>query len=977
MSCHPGCLRRAYGISARWRMVALRTEGEDTVGVLESRPGASATRPGVMIGRDDELRRGAELARDAAAGQGRLLLIQGEPGIGKTLLLRSILDEAAGLLPHVVTGAADEFDQRLPFATLHSCLQPWGHLGGQAAKVLELIRDGSAEYPVIEATLTLVEEWCVASPVAMAVEDLHWADPASILLLRRLGKVAGQLPLLLAATVRGGSGRRDVETLADSWGHDAASIQLGPLPDLAVHELVHRLAGGNPGPALWEIVAGAAGNPLYISELLTGLARGDSLRAEGDMVDIETGEAELALPPTLGEAITGRLAVLSTETRHLLQVAALMGGTFSLAEVAAVMECPATQLLGQIREASGAGVIVSQADMMAFRHPLVRAILDDDVPSSARQALHLQIARALSFGTSPERAAGHLLTAGSAAGPLLPWLASVADDLAARAPSLASALLTQVLTTPAAPAGEEVTGRLRSALAAALLRNGRPEDAEQVAQSALVMTRDPRIRAALRWTLVSAYAGRGATDRAVEEIGVALATGELTLAEQARFSGLQARCYVTLSQAHEARAAWEESIAAARTSGDTEALAFATAAAAGTRAWDGWIEDALAYSDVSVTATESLGSRAGAQLAPHVNRGICLAELDRDAQADQAYEDALRMAERGIGTDYLAWGYQCLARQRFWQGRWDEALTQIQAGLDLGDPVDMGRHLRGLSVLVAVHRGDRKTAASQLAFLSGPAPATSPGRQSAHTPTWARALAAQADGDILAATAILRPVWDEDIERDQLRYLRHYLVPDLVALQLAVGDEAAARRTADSIRNYASRRTAPALRRSVQQAAALAAGDAAKLLAVADEYQQARRPLFAAQARERAAVLLAAGGQARQAEDALRQAVGTYESLDAGWDLARADSMLRTLGVRRGKKGPRRRPRSGWEAMTETERIVAGLVAEGLSNPQIGARMYLSRRTVQYHVSSILTKLDIVSRVELAALVVRRGGMAG
>src|SRR6516162_6718942 len=258
--------------------------GEETVGVPESGPTASAIRPAAMIGRDDERRRGTELARDVAAGHGRLLLIQGEAGIGKTLLMRTILDKAAGLIPHIVTGAADEFDQRLPFATLHSCLQPWGHLSGQAAKVQELIRDGSAEYPVIEAFLALVEEWCVASPVAVAVEDLHWADPASILLLRRLGKVAGQLPLLLAATVRDGSGRRDVERLADSWRHDVAFIKLGSLPDVAVHQLVQGLAGGHPGPALWEVVTGAAGNPLYISELLTGLARDNSLRAEGDLI---------------------------------------------------------------------------------------------------------------------------------------------------------------------------------------------------------------------------------------------------------------------------------------------------------------------------------------------------------------------------------------------------------------------------------------------------------------------------------------------------------------------------------------------------------------------------------------------------------------------------------------------------------------------------------------------------------------------
>jgi len=180
------------------------------MGVPGSGHPPAAIQPGVMIGRDDELRRGTGLARDAAAGRGRLLLIRGEPGIGKTLLLRTILEEAADLIPHVVTGAADEFDQRLPFATLHSCLRPLEQLNSQAAKVLELIRDGSAEYPVIEATLTLVEEWCVAGPVAVAVEDLHWADPASILLLRRLGKVARQLPLLLAVTVRRGSGRRDV-----------------------------------------------------------------------------------------------------------------------------------------------------------------------------------------------------------------------------------------------------------------------------------------------------------------------------------------------------------------------------------------------------------------------------------------------------------------------------------------------------------------------------------------------------------------------------------------------------------------------------------------------------------------------------------------------------------------------------------------------------------------------------------------------
>jgi DNA-binding CsgD family transcriptional regulator len=933
-----------------------------------------AVRPAALVGRDDELIRARELALDAAPGRGRLLLIQGEPGIGKTVLLRAILDTAADIIPDIVTGAADEFDQRLPFATVHSCLQPWEDRSGQAGKVLELIRDGGAANPVIDAVLMLVEERCLASPVAVAVEDLQWADPASIVLLHRLGKAAPRLPLLLVATVRGGSGRRDVQALADSWRSQGAEcMRLGPLPDLAVDQFVRHLVGGDPGPALRGIIAAAAGNPLYIRELISGLARGNGLRAVGDVIDMEPADAGPVLPATLRQAIIQRLSALSPGTRRMLEVAALIGHTFSVADLASVMGGPAVQLLRQVREAVQAGVIVSLPENLAFQHPLVRAVLEDDVLPSARHALHLQIARTLASRACPEQAVGHLLAAGPAAGPLLPWLASVADDIAARAPALAADLLAEVLDTLAVPAGE-VTDKLRSALAAALLRGRRLEEAGQVARSALAAAHDPRISAALRSTLASAYAGLGATDSAAEELDAALATGQLTLVEQARLHDLRAQCFIVGGLPGQARAAWQASAQAGRASGDTEGRAYGMAAASAARAWDGWIDEALTFADASVTATGSLGPRGGAQLTSYWLRGVCLAELDRDAEADQAFEDAFRMAGRGIGTDHLTWGYSCTARLRLWQGRWDEALTQVQAGPDLADRAGMGRDLRGVAALIAVHRGDRKMAASLLDYLRTPESQACRGQQPTYTPTLALARAAQADGDIEGAAAILGQAWDEDTEKDQIRYLRHYLVPDLVTLHLAASNQAAARRAAECISEYASQRTAPALRRSARHACALAEGNAAQLLAVAEEYEQAGRVLFAAQAREQAGSLLAAAGQAGQAHAALLQAVAGYESLRAGWDLARANSVLRTLGVRRGKTGPRRRPRSGWDAMTDTERRVADMVAEGLSNPQIGARMYVSRRTVQYHVSSILTKLDMVSRVELAALVARRGG---
>jgi predicted ATPase len=94
----------------------------------------------------------------------------------------------------------------LPFATVATCLEPLAAGDRRVAEVLALIRGAAAEYPVIESVLALVEGWCAAGPVAVAVDDLHWADSASILLLHRLGRVAGQLPLLLVAARRSGAG---------------------------------------------------------------------------------------------------------------------------------------------------------------------------------------------------------------------------------------------------------------------------------------------------------------------------------------------------------------------------------------------------------------------------------------------------------------------------------------------------------------------------------------------------------------------------------------------------------------------------------------------------------------------------------------------------------------------------------------------------------------------------------------------------
>ena len=133
------------------------------------------------------------------------------------------------------------------------------------------------------------------------------------------------------------------------------------------------------------------------------------------------------------------------------------------------------------------------------------------------------------------------------------------------------------------------------------------------------------------------------------------------------------------------------------------------------------------------------------------------------------------------------------------------------------------------------------------------------------------------------------------------------------------------------------------------------------------------RPLQLALALESAACALVRAGRDGEARALGAEALGLYRQSAAAGDVDRARARLRAAGLRIGARGSRARPQSGWESLTEAELGVARLVAEGRSNPEIAARLYVTRRTVRAHVSSALRKLHLSSRVELAAEAIRRG----
>jgi len=325
-----------------------------------------------------------------------------------------------------------------------------------------------------------------------------------------------------------------------------------------------------------------------------------------------------------------------------------------------------------------------------------------------------------------------------------------------------------------------------------------------------------------------------------------------------------------------------------------------------------------------------------------------------------------------VGTFFLCLHHLSVARACFLTGRWDDALSEISAAREAPDHLGASVHLDGLAALIAVHRQDRDELARLRAALDRPL-ASGTIRHTIDDRSWGRSLALLADGDREAAFCVLLQAWQECVTGNR-EYCGHYLLSDLAALAVPQGEAAVARQAVADLDRYLAGRDAPALRRSARFAAGILDGDPDALLDVAAAYAAAGRPLLESQAREHAADLLAAAGRAGEARTQLNAAQDGFARLNAVWDAARADGRLRAHGIRRGAYGPRRRPKSGWAALTETEQKVAGLLAESLSNPDIAARMFTSRRTVQYHVSNILAKLGLSSRVELAALVARRAG---
>jgi DNA-binding CsgD family transcriptional regulator/tetratricopeptide (TPR) repeat protein len=926
-----------------------------------------------FVGRSAELAQLEALVTALGSGVGGVVLVEGEQGIGKSALLRAGLSGAAAVSGcQVLWGVADELGQRFPLRLLADCL------GGAGDSGLGLASPGAAHGvgvlagdPVlgaVEGILAEVDRRCAQSPVILVAEDLHWADEASVLVWHRLSRAVGQLPLLLAASCRPGTGREDLGRLRRGLAARGANLmELGPLADAEVNDLVGHLAGGRPGQQLAGLVSRAGGNPLYVRELADGLVRDHRVAVHQGVAELSESSAlvRVRVPDSLAAAIGERLGWLPDDAAAVLRWAAVLGQEFSVTDLQVVTGRTAGELMGVIEQASAAGVVAEASPRLRFRHGLIRQVLYEGMPLALRAALHLQAARALAeAGAAPERVAAQLaVVPGPADDWVVGWLAGAARVLVYRAPQVAADLLHGVVGQ--LPDSDPRRDELEASLVTVAFLLLRHDEVEQTGRRLMARAGDADRAAEMAWLVGYTFMRDGRAAEAATVVGEGLARPGISEIQSVRLAALRAMVLTVLGELDEAARVAHQARADAARAGDRIAAGYALHALSSVSFASGNNAARLDYVTQGLAEIGDDPEAVDLRLLLLCNRAFELMELGyrRQDEALESLRRAQRLAEQ-TGTPRLGMIRNGLGQFFLEIGQWDDAIAELEPALRLPSPTYYGISLHGTFALIAVHRDDRVTLRRNLEAIQDQALLNVSFWSNANNLLLARALAAEQDGRPGDGAVILAQCLRQDVaEQMPSRFL---LLPTLVRLALA-GPDADTAAAATAAAELDARRVPP--RPGAAQAAdhcrGLLTGDAAPVLAVAKFYEDWGRPLDQAVALEDAATLAAAAGDRAAARLALASALRLYLALGAQWDISRARVRLRRYGVRRGPSSYKPHPDTGWEALTPTEVKVAHLVATGASNPDVAAALFLSRNTVQTHVSHILAKLGARSRAEI------------
>lgn len=920
-----------------------------------------------LVGRETEL---ADLHRalEGSGGRPTAVLVTGEPGIGKSMLLRAALDGARTGGWHVLTAAADPLERQIPYTALARVLVPVTQDRNKdvASAAEELVAtlevrsaglrpDVDSSFGRVCGQLTslariLLERRCVA----LAVDDIDALDDDTLavlaIIIRRLE--SGRFALLGTSRAAGTAGSPGFRTLLERLKADSAfhRIELGPLSPETVAGVIAPLLDAPPDRVLLhQIHSRADGNPFFAVELAT------SLRSSG-RVKIGGGRARLAGPPhTLrldpGDALVQRFTPLEQEARGVLEAIAVLGRvtTAQLDLLAAVTGLGTAAVADAFDAIVAAQILTSTANGYEFTHGLIRDAVYDRIGPAHRLRLHRAIAQRM----AEERAAGrpgdvlalarHVAIA-SEAGDMaaVAILAEAGDQLRSAAPGSAAGFYSRAVEL--APRHAAVRASLLARHSRALSLASRPAEAVDVGRAALDLLGSGGERTRTATTVISGLLELGRLGDAL-----AIANGEIGLGDES-----------PVISAHRAMILWH-------LRRFDEALREGCSAVA--RSSSGPAERVLVLGPLLLLAAYSQHPRPLPDMAAEMmklGRGLP-PMLDLYAAASASYalatsawaNEALAPLERAEAlledVGGTAFRSNILVARVFvdWlQGRWDEGIGVALVELEDAHFAVQVAALRAIAIEIRCCRGERMP--REMLLQLPPTPNMEDLR------AWVIAGALEAVGDHEGARASLAAAVRRD--RQETAYLP-MLLARRIDVEFADQRRTMAAEALDELAMEHRMRPHPLTSVLLHRGRALLHRDPEEARIAVAEAGNANL-IFE---RARAQVTLAEVDPVTQ--DALDEAYRTLQSLGADPLRRRAGALLKV----RGMKVPRRRTRNEGP-LTESETKVAHLVQQGLRNKEIASALHYSPRTVEVYLSRIYAKLAVSSRLELArALDAERG----
>jgi DNA-binding CsgD family transcriptional regulator len=812
-----------------------------------------------------------------------------------------------------------------------------------------------------------LEEAASAGPVLLSLDDLHWADPATLHALRSLPSLTASYPVawILSRNTYGGS--KEADTLFEVLEHGgAARVTLTSLAEEAQIALMTEALGSAPDTGLVDRAACAGGNPFLLTEFIQGMVDESAITITDGRATLNSRHA----PERFRTVMRKSLGRLSAATRHLLQTGAVLGRSFRLDDAADMLGRSPGALLSEVEEGLGSRVIIATGDTLTFRHDLIWQIVTDGLPPPARQAMHRQAGKLLlARGDAAVSAAHHLL---AGARPEDPEVLSGLDRAAAEAlrfSSPAAAELAVRALDLTRPSDADRPARTVAAVRA-LTAVGLWDEADTLALPSLAVPAHSGTAADLRCALAALHAMRG---RAAE----ALVEAETILSDHRLPAGVRDSASIVLLQAltgmrDNRRAAWEAKAILGRPHARPSDVRVAALLVLALVAWDdGRVADALDLASDAVR-TEAGNPAQAQRFHPDLFLAARLASIHRFAEA----EAVMNSIDRLDAPPVVSWTASSTDTLRAWMalhsGRLDVAASEAGFALSRASAAGTCLHnviARTLLAAVALRRGDVVSADGYISE----SPASIPHFVAGYETSWSQVVAAQVQevrNGPHAAVDMLASLYEGLDEHKYPLVTDPVCAPWLVRVALAAGDTNRAAAAAAAMTELARANPAvPLLHACADHARGILDGDLQSLESALAEQDD---PWARASAAEDLGRLLAGSRRPDEAVGHFDKAMRGYTDTGADRDAARIRRALRQQGVRRRHWETAKRPPTGWEGLTDTERTISDMVAQGQTNQQVADQMFISAHTVSFHLRHIFRKLGIRSRVELTRVALRQ-----